>query len=88
MEFLNRFILDKRYVFDKDIYIEYMVSIDGYIGNNISEEYWINCCNNKEVQLLDEDEGEVHVKDVTYAIIPSWCREIPSIRLLTEKDML
>lgn len=88
MEFLNQFNLNKRYVFDKDIYTEYMASIDGYISDDESEDYWTNCCNNKEIKINTEEDGEIVSGSVIYAILPCWCREIPSIRLLTEEDML
>ena len=88
MEFLKEFDINKKYVFDKDIYIEYMNTIGSYTGDNRFEEYWTDGCNNKEVSITNKDEGIIVIGQSGFKILPCWCREIPSIRLLTEEDML
>lgn len=88
MEFLNEFEVGKRYVFDKDIYIEFMITSNiGYDSNNECEEYWTNCCNNKFIEIEDRRLGIIKIGESNYETIPEWCREVPSIRLLTENDL-
>lgn len=83
MEFIDEFKPNKRYVFDKDIYIEYAMTIDAYTGEDSLEELWINKCHNQYVEIINERSGMIG----TYGMIPEWCREVPVIRLLTEADL-
>lgn len=79
MEFIEEFLPHKRYVFDKDIYIEYAMKVDTYTGDDPLEELWINKCHNQFVDILNERDGVIG----GYGMIPEWCREVPVIRVLT-----
>lgn len=90
MEFLNNFDMNKKYVFDREIYIEYMLNLDEYSGDDKAEEYWINACNNKFVTLKDSQNGFISTNNNAlgdYKVIPQWCREVPSIRLLQADEL-
>lgn len=83
MEFINEFKPNKRYVFDKDVYIEYAMTVDEYTGTDFAEELWINACHNKEIDVINERNATIG----SYGMVPEWCREIPTIRILTENDL-
>lgn len=87
MDFLTEFNPDKKYVFDKDIYMEYMMHLNFYTDEKELEQLWISMCNNKQVEIKSELFGIIKIRDTEYEISPSWCREVPSIRLLTENDL-
>lgn len=88
MEFIEKFELHKRYVFDKDIYIEYMLDAGlGYTGDNQAEEIWTDACNNKFVVVNNDRFACIKIDDCIYDIMPAWCREVPIIRVLTENDL-
>lgn len=83
MEFLQEFDFNKKYVFDKDIYEEYMSIIGNDGADRVSEKYWTDLCHNKEVQLISSSTG----KTEDFLVVPSWCREVASpIRLMNEND--
>ncbi len=83
MEFLNEFDFNKKYVFDKDLYKENMLTVKEFIADKKFQDYWINLCDNKEVQIVSTKMGAVE----DYTVICEWCREIPTkIRLMNEND--
>lgn len=85
MEFIEKFESHKRYVFDKEIYIEHMLSIgEEYSGKEEAEELWTNNCNNKFVKVNNPSIGEIRIDEAIFGVAPQWCREVPSIRVLTE----
>lgn len=73
-----RFDTNKRYVFDKSTYFKNVLT--SLYENDALNEYWIEKCNQKEVNIIDEDTGFIKVNSAAYCIIPKWCIEKPAIK--------
>lgn len=74
---LEKFEEEKKYIFDKEIALandEYL-RINYEIGH---ATYWVDFCDGKEVEVLNEDEGIVDDNDNfgSYYIHPNWCKEV------------
>lgn len=88
MKFLDEFLPNKRYVFDKDTYLEYMGDIyDEVYSPEEYEKVWLDKCDNLEVTVTSERMGHIQIGNSEYGIHVKWCREIPTIRLLTGEDI-
>lgn len=69
---INKFNLNKKYVFDKDI----AIMNDECLKRNYDSDHasnWVNYCHGKDVDILNQHHGSV---ENMYMVSPEWCKEV------------